>query len=397
MNITVFPKKLNGQIDAIPSKSMAHRYLICAAFSNMPTEIKCSVAGTDIDATVSCLQALGAQIVKTASGYQVVPIDNVAHHAVLPCAESGSTLRFLVPVVGALGVDAVFVMHGRLAQRPLEPLIAQMSRKGCRISWIDDHTLHCSGKLQSGSFCITGSISSQFITGLIFACMLLEGNNRITVEGQLTSKPYVQMTFDALSHFGVDVSLDNLDSSELRSPGVITVEGDWSCGACYVAANALGSNIQVRGLNTNSSQGDHIICMLLQQIESQVDIDVSNCPDLVPVLSVFAAAKQGARFLHTGRLRFKESDRIASIIDMLESLGCHADADEDSLTVYPGVFQGGSVNAYNDHRIVMAAAIAATCATGPVTIGNANCVDKSYPGFWDDYRKLGGIYEQHIR
>lgn len=397
MDITIYPQKLHGKVCAIPSKSQAHRYLICASFADKPTEIFCHASSRDIETTADCLRSLGAKIERTPSGYYVCPTLDVPPNATLNCRESGSTLRFLLPLVGALGIDVSFSLEGRLSQRPLAPLWEEMERKGCSLRWIDEHTLHCSGQLQGGEYRIVGNISSQFITGLLFACALIPCKNKVSVIGNLESRPYVDMTFRALADFGIHSQDGSIFGGYFKSPGKITVEGDWSNSAYFFAANALGSQIQITGLDINSAQGDKTILQLLAQTERHCVIDAANIPDLVPILAVVSAAKSGAVLENTRRLRMKESNRIESVIDMLKSIGGCAEATENTLTVYPCSFHSGAVNAYNDHRIAMAAAIAATAADGPVTITGAECIEKSYPEFWNDYRKLGGAYEQHIR
>lgn len=398
MDIIITPGKLRGKMQAIASKSHAHRLLICAAFADVQTNIICQQTNRDIDATVDCLQALGAQITRTESGFLVVPAVAIPSEAVLNCCESGSTLRFMLPIVGALGVNATFLMEGRLPQRPLSPLWEEMERMGCALTRPTENTLRCTGALRSGTFRISGSVSSQFITGLLFAGALIEQETTIEIIGKLESKPYVELTQQALAQFGIDSNGYHITkNTRLRSPGQVVVEGDWSNAAFFLAANALGSQIDIDNLDPASTQGDKAIMSSLQQMQSHVTIDATDIPDLVPILSVAAACAQGAVFTNIQRLRIKESDRVASVINMLKSLGCQAWADENTLTVLPCHFTGGTVDSCCDHRIAMAAAIAATAANGPVTIIGAQCVAKSYPTFWQEYEKLGGNYEQHIR
>ena len=382
MNITITPRRLQGEVTVIPSKSQAHRLLICAAFADEPTQLVCSETNRDIEATVDCLRALGAQILSTESGYTLFPIQRAPQSAVLPCCESGSTLRFMLPVVGALGVDTTFTMEGRLPQRPLSPLWEEMERMGCSLSRPTENTIRCQGKLRSGEYCMDGGVSSQFITGLLFAHSLMD-NCSLTVTGKLESKPYVDLTNAALSLF-----------ADRHSPGYVAVEGDWSNGAFWLAANALGCDLSIRGLSQNSLQGDRAVVDILQRLENNAPtVSVADIPDLVPVLSVVAAAKHGAVFTDIQRLRLKESDRVASVIALLENLGGQATSTEDTLTVSPATLTGGTVDSFNDHRIAMAAAIAATQCTAPVTILGAEAVKKSYPQFWAEYRRLGGKYE----
>ncbi len=397
MDITIFPRKLSGKINAIPSKSQAHRILICAAFSNEPTIVICPAVNQDIEATADCLNALGAEIIRTEKGYCVSPIKSIPRTAVLNCRESGSTLRFMLPVCAALGVDATFQMAGRLPSRPLSPLWEELEAKGCTLSWCESDVLRCSGKLKSGDYSIDGGVSSQFITGLMFALALLPGENQLNIIGKTESKPYIELTKEVFKFFGVNTDGTHFRNTSFSSPGEITVEGDWSNGAFFVAANALGNDISICGLNSNSSQGDRAVQNYASALSDNITVYGEDIPDLIPILAVVAGAKQGATFENIGRLRLKESDRIESVAAMLTSFGIGASAGSDRMEVSPGTYQGCTIDSGNDHRIAMAAAIASTVATGPVTILGAECVSKSYPDFWSDFEKLGGYYEQHIR
>ncbi|MBR4109953.1 MAG: 3-phosphoshikimate 1-carboxyvinyltransferase [Oscillospiraceae bacterium] len=398
MDITITPQKLSGTACAIPSKSQAHRLLICSAFADKPTDLICPHTNQDIEATAQCLRALGAEIHRTANGYHITPVSSIPVSAHLDCRESGSTLRFMLPIAGALGVNATFQMAGRLAARPLSPLWEEMERMGCTLSRPTSDTISCVGKLKAGNYSIDGGISSQFITGLLFAMALIPGDSTLTVTGKMESAPYIQMTRQALSVFGVSAA-DNRISGSLpfRSPGKISVEGDWSNAAFFLAASAMGSNLTVNGLCSDSEQGDRAVAEILKSMSEHITVSAADIPDLVPILSVVAASKHGAVFTNIQRLRLKESDRVASVIAMLKALDIRSEATEDTLTVYPGQIQGGVVNSVNDHRIAMSAAIAATVANGPVTILGAQCVAKSYPSFWEEYGKLGGKYEQYLR
>lgn len=393
MDITIYPKKLSGVITAPPSKSYAHRLLICAAFADSPTTLICPQINADMEATVKCLQVLGADIKRTDIGYRVSPVTDPAKQAVFNCRESGSTLRFMLPVVGALGIDATFVLAGSLADRPLSPLWEELERNGCALEWVSAGQLHCSGKLRSGSYRMAGNISSQFISGLMMAFPLMEGPCTLEITGPVQSKPYIALTKDVLSLFGISADF----SGFYRSPGTISVEGDWSSAAFFLGANALGSSVRVDGLDTNSAQGDKAIASLFAALKDHITIDVSDIPDLFPILAVVAAGNRGAVFTNVQRLRFKESDRIAAMGDALKNLGIASEAKCDTFTVFPGSFTGGTVDSYGDHRIAMAAAIAATVADGPVTIQSAQSVHKSYPRFWEDYHALGGQYAFDLR
>ena len=388
MDITIYPQKLSGIINAIPSKSQAHRLLICAAFADGPTTLICPETNDDIQATAICLNALGANIRRSDSGYDIIPIKSIPNEALLDCGESGSTLRFLLTIVGALGVDATFRMGGRLPRRPLSPLWEEMERMGCRLSRPSENTIRCQGKLIAGDYFIDGGISSQFISGLLFAAALIDGKSQITVTGNLESKPYVDLTKQALQIF---------QAPNFHTPGCVIVEGDWSNSAFFLAAQQLGSAVTVTNLQTDSRQGDRMVATLLPQLNKHSEIDVRDIPDLVPILSVVAAAQNGAVFTGIHRLRLKESDRVESVIQMIKNLGGKAEVDENTLSVYGTGLKGGTVDSMNDHRIAMSAAIASTVCTEPVTILGAQCVSKSYPHFWEEFNRLGGKYEQYLR
>lgn len=398
MDIIIKPSNLKGTISAIPSKSQAHRVLICSAFSDQATEIICPATSRDIEATVGCLIQLGANIQRTKDGYHVIPIAELPSSVHLDCQESGSTFRFLLPIIAAKGLNTVFHLRGRLAERPISPLWEVLHENGCRLSRPTSDSIRCEGKLQPSDYMLSGDISSQFISGFLFACSLMEGTSRIYLTGTIQSKPYIRMTQNVLERYGVDcMDMIITGRKKLSSPGHWVVEGDWSNAAFFLAANALGSEINIENLPYESSQGDRQIINLLHTLKNQCTISAADIPDLIPILSLVASCHNGTTFINTARLRFKESDRVEAIVSMLNSLGCRAEGKDNQIIVYPAIINGGTVNSFNDHRIAMTAAIAATVATKPVTILNAQCVEKSYPGFWDDYRALGGNYEQYIR
>ncbi len=380
MDITVQPRQLQGKIHVIPSKSQAHRVLICAAFSNGPTAISCPQTSRDMDATAQCLRALGARIERTAQGYCVEPVKAIPAKADLYPEDSGSTLRFLLPIVGALGVDATFHMTGRLPQRPLSPLWEELERMGCTLSRPTASNLRCTGKLRPGTYTMDGSVSSQFITGLLLALPLIDGKTDLEITGNVQSKPYIDMTRQVLELF------------RSGTPGTVCIEGDWSNGAFFLAMNALGCDLEIFGLDDCSYQGDKACVQWIPALKNGFcTLSAAHIPDLIPVLAVVAGAYHGAEFTDIARLRLKESDRVSSVISMLEALGGQAYADENTLTVLGTGFAGGTVDAVGDHRIAMSAAVAATACKAPVTVLGAEAVNKSYPQFWEEYRRLGGI------
>jgi len=406
------PAPLSGTIAAIASKSHAHRLLICAALAHQPTEISCPTLSQDISATAACLQALGADI-SYENGIFTVRPGMQAGSGILPCGESGSTLRFLLPVAAALGKSITFRMEGRLPIRPLAPLDQQLMCHGVSLSRPQPDLLICEGQLQPGSYSLPGNVSSQFISGLLFALPLLDGPSTLTVTGTLESAPYVHMTLSALRQFGVDIQAEHqtytIRPVPFRSPHTAAVESDWSNAAFWLAAGALGKPVTVTGLDCNSLQGDRAMVELLRRMgaacsaEGQsvtvspgalhaVDIDAAAIPDLVPILSVVASAAPGTtRIYNAARLRLKESDRLETVCRMLHALGGRAEETADGLLIHGGTpLSGGTADSCGDHRIAMAAAIASLLSTGPVTVTGAEAVEKSYPRFWDDFIRLQG-------
>ena len=385
MNITLQPTKLLGSVAVPSSKSMAHRLLICASFANACTELVLTGINEDIVATAEGLHLISRAVRRTDYGFLICPkahnVDDKPDAVYINCHESGSTLRFLLPIVGALGIDATFEMEGRLPQRPLSPLWEEMVRMGCRLTRYGENLIRCTGQLRPGKYYMDGSISSQFISGLLMAFPLINGETSLEITGKIESKPYIHMTQYVLDLF------------REGCPARIEVEGDWSSAAFWLAANALGSRVTVANLNDCSPQGDKEVVALLQKLESHCTISAADFPDLIPILSVVAAAKNGAVFTDVQRLRLKESDRVASIVAMIESLGGKAEATEHTLTVYSTGLKGGVVDSFGDHRIAMAAAIAATVCREPVTVLGAECVKKSYPDFWENFQMLRNTWE----
>ncbi len=401
MKRTVYPGALRGRVNAIPSKSDAHRQLILAALSDGPTTLEMGPGSEDIEATARCLRALDARVENVAEGLRVEPIRRLPEGTVeLDCGESGSTLRFLLPLAAALGADARFLARGRLGERPNEALIEALRERGARIDG-DKPPMWVRGgdRLSPGPFPIPGNISSQYATGLLMALPLLDGPSEIVLTSPVESRAYINMTVEAMAKYGVAASrTDNgyriPAPQTYRSPARSPVEGDWSNAAFFLAANALGGEVAVVGLLGNSTQADRAIAGLLEQFKENASraIDASGCPDLVPILAVIAAYAPGVtRITHAARLRIKESDRLSAISECLHALGARCEELPDGLVI-PGGQQltGGQVCSHNDHRIAMAMAIAATCAAGPVQIDCAEAVNKSYPGFFADFRRLGG-------
>lgn len=396
MNAIIYPHKLKGTVEIPSSKSFAHRLLIAAALSDAPTDVHMNALNDDIAATADCLRTLGADIIRTDTGYTVHPIARIPEgNITLFCAESGSTLRFLIPVIAALGADCTFTGAGRLPERPNAILTEALSVHGVRTD-SDRLPMRVCGKLTGGTYAIAGNVSSQYITGLLMALPLCSEDSEILLTTRLESAAYIDITLEVLSYFGIHIQRKENGwhipgSQKYCSPGSVNAEGDWSSAAFWLAANALGSEISCIGLNETSVQGDRSIVGMLDRLGSE--IDVSGTPDLVPALAVSASVREKATsFTGAGRLRIKESDRLRTVADMLKNLGISAIELEDTLVVHGGAsLNGGKINGCNDHRIVMAAAIAATIADAPVTITDAQAVSKSYPQFFEHFNRLGGL------
>ena len=385
MNVTITPGLLRGAITPPPSKSQAHRLLIAAALADGESRIEHLADSQDIQATRRCMAALKA------------PGEDLP---VLDCGESGSTLRFLIPVALALRGGGRFTGRGRLMERPQKPYFDLFDEKGIAYRQ-EDGVLTVQGRLTPGTFALPGDVSSQFVTGLLYALPLLEGDSRITLTTPLESRGYVDMTLEALERFGIRAECP--DGRTLRVPGGQTyrpcraaVESDYSQAAFYYAANGLGGQVEILGLNPRSAQGDRCIVPYHMQLcgPGEAELDVSQCPDLVPPLAAHAALRQGiTRIVNAARLRIKESDRLTAVTQVLTARGADVVEGADRLTITgqpEGLAGGVTVDSHNDHRIAMMAAIAATRCAAPVTIIGAECVAKSYPDFWEDYERLGG-------
>lgn len=420
MEVKITPRALRGSVESIASKSQAHRLLICAALSGRPVRLLCNASSEDIDATARCLSALGAEIKRTAEGFAVSPSGKKEDVAELDCGESGSTLRFLLPVVGALGKNARLVLAGRLPQRPLSPLWETLEEHGMTLSWESETVIAVGGQLRGGSFSLPADISSQFISGLLFALPLLPEDSTLRLTGKIESARYIAMTEAALRRCGIQFTYEK---NTYTIPGgqtpafpeaeALRVEGDWSNAAFWLVAGALGDGIACRGLDPASLQGDRAIVDLLEAFGADVrrdgdvfsaayapmhgiEIDAAQIPDLVPILAVAAAAAEGTtRIYGAGRLRIKESDRLATVSAMLSALGADITETEDGLTIQGGKpLSGGTVDSAGDHRIAMSAAVASMLCKETVTVRTAQAVNKSYPGFWDHFAALGGQIER---
>ncbi len=420
--VSITPTVLNGKVDIPPSKSFAHRAIIAGFLSGKSCCISNLCLSQDIKATLGCVKMLGAKFNFDKKSALVTFKDSFKSIKKIPkldCGESGSTLRFFIPIVLALHPKAKFTGHGRLMERPLTPYFDIFEEKGISYS-LKNNVLSVEGRLKPGTFKIDGSISSQFITGLLFALPLLDGDSRIEIQGNLSSRSYVDITISVLKSFGIEIENENYSAFNIKGnqkykPQDYTVEGDFSQGAFFLTAGALGCNVTCHGLDENSLQGDKKIIEIIEGTGSKVEkcgntslraihtgimrgitVDADEIPDLVPILAVLMCFCKGtSRIENAGRLRLKESDRLAAICSELKKMGADITEGEDFLEIQgKQVLYGGKLSSWNDHRIAMALAIATCRAEGEVVIDGAkHAVKKSYPNFFDDYKALGGNVE----
>lgn len=423
MDVRIFPTAaFGGSVPAVASKSAAHRVLVCAAFADGETYVRCPEKSKDIKATAACLTALGASLTETADGYAVTPIRTLRTGATLDCSESGTTYRFLLAILSCVGVSAALVGHGRLPARPLSPLYETLTENGVLLSEKGSNPLTVSGALTGAPLSFAGNVSSQYASGLLLGFPMLASRIgspvSLTLTGKLESLPYIDMTLRTMECFGVSALRETLADGSLRftvspsrytTPTELSVEGDYSGAAFCLAAGAIGpAPVTVTGLDPRSTQGDRAILALLSAFGASVEetdcgvrvspapltaitVDAAQIPDLVPILAVVAAAATGdTRIENAGRLRLKESDRLETVHRMLATLGGSVEEGDDYLVIHGnGRLGGGTVYAENDHRIAMSAAVASLIADAPVTVLSAECTDKSYARFWEDALTLG--------
>ena len=383
---------LCGSLIAPLSKSDVHRAAICSFLAG--SELSSAASSNDINATKNALKALSK------------------NEQVINCGESGSTLRFLIPIAAALGKAVTFTGEGRLPERPVGEYLRLLGQHGVKCEYSKTLPFAISGKLTPGLFELQGNVSSQYVTGLLFALPLLDGNSEIRLLTPLQSKPYVNMTLKTLARFGIVFNetengyyiKGNQSYKECNYP----LEGDWSQAAFFLAGGALTGDVTLRGLDINSPQGDREIVNILRRFGAEVTLsengvrvkkshlraiklDVSDIPDLVPVIAVLAAFAEGETEITGGeRLRLKESDRITSVVCNLKKMGVDVTETTDGMVINGGSVKGASLDGYNDHRIVMAFSIAAAAAEGETVISDALSINKSYPEFFSDYLSLGG-------
>ena len=418
--LTIMPGRPGGTIAAIPAKAEAHRALIASALADRPTLVQGldGEMSADISATLQVLSALGATLEHASDGLCVQPLTSIPDLACADCGESGSTLRFILPVIAArAGREQKITVcgRGRLPERPLQELLTALRQHEVEVT-PERLPLCISGGLTAGDYAMPGNVSSQYISGLLFALPLLEHESQIRLTAPLESAGYVEMTLQTLEKFAVQVEKVSdgwriPGRQQYRSPGALLVGGDWSNAALWLATGALALPVAVTGLDLCSSQGDRAVIDILRRFGARIEcrgdavcvspaeltgitIDVRDTPDLLPVLAVVAAGASGVtRFTNAARLRLKESDRLATVAALLRALGGEVQEFPDALEVTGhGTLAGGCCDAANDHRLVMAATLASVLAKGEVVLSGAQAAQKSYPGLLDDFRRLGGKF-----
>jgi len=401
MIVTAKKSTLNGKIDAIPSKSFAHRSMICSFLSGNTEYLGVENFSADIVATKNCLIALDSAIKNNTS-------------AILDAGESGSTLRFMLPISCLVENEITFVGHGKLMDRPIGELFSVLSSHGVLVKK-ENGVITKSGKLTAGEFYIKGDISSQYLTGLLLTLPKLDGDSVIIPTTPLVSRPYIDITLSVLSSFGVLVTEKDgkfFIKGNQAFNGNLTVEGDWSNSAFYLVAGVIGGDITVKNLNFNSVQGDKKIVEIIKSAGGNITnkegeytakksdltaftFSAKDCPDLVPICAVLGAFSKGKTVIKDiERLKIKESDRVLSTIALLTNIGIKAKEENNSLIIEGGPILGGTVSSFNDHRIAMSAIIAGVNSENGVVLTDALAVNKSYPNFYKDTRFLGGIIDE---
>lgn len=398
MIVSVGNSFLSGRVNSITSKSYAHRVMICDFICGISTDISTFNISNDILATKSCLDALRCG------------------QNLLDAGESGSTLRFIIPLVSALGGDFVIKTHGKLAKRPNDDLFSTLSEGGVT-AYVKDDCIFVSGKLKPGTYSIKADVSSQFVSGLLMALSALKEKSTLILSGKVTSRPYIDITIEILRKYGVSITeLDGvftIDGTNIK-PVLNAVEGDWSNSAFFLVAGAINGDVTVNNLNLNSIQGDRKILEVIKLAggtivfgENSVSVkksklnsfsfDAENVPDLVPICAVLASYCDGvSEIKNVSRLKFKESDRIISTSLMLSNCGIKCEYVDGMLRVFGGTVVGGKVDSFNDHRIVMSASILALGAKEKIIIDTAQAVEKSYPLFFNDFKSIGGVANEIV-
>ena len=401
MKVKILPSKTSGEVSAPPSKSFAHRYLIGSVLSRGKCVIKNIADSDDISATLSCIEQLGGSVTKDGNTVTVIPTnEKQIENAVFDCKESGSTLRFFIPVVLATGAkNCTFSGSERLLARGIKEYERLFENSDVKIK-SDEKSIEVNGTLSAGNYEISGEVSSQYTTGMLFALSVLDGKSTLKITGNAESRAYVDMTIKVLKDFGADIAEPEKNFFEINgkgrlSPGEFTVEGDWSNAAFLIALSRLVGTISVSGLNENSVQGDRFSSVAFDALDGEnAEIDLKDCPDLAPILFAYAAYKNGGKFINTRRLRVKESDRANVMAEELKKFGANIKVYENSVEIEKTQLKPPIVPLFghNDHRIVMALSVLA--AVFGAEIDGAEAVNKSYPDFFRDIKKAGvNVYE----
>ena len=427
-DLKIYPSKLKGEVKIPPSKSMAHRAIICAALSDGLCIIENIDYSDDIIATIDAMNSLGAKIVKHKDYIEVIGAygsdEKPQETRIIDCNESGSTLRFLVPISLLFKGSSKFIGRGNLGKRPLTTYYNIFERQGIEYSYEEGNlNLVINGELNPGTFEVEGNVSSQFITGLLFTLPLLKEDSKIIITTEMESKGYIDLTLRAMSDFGVEIINNNyrefiIKGNQKYNARNYRVEGDYSQAAFFLCADSLGNDVLCTDLDLNSLQGDKEVIDILERMNvvfnandigvkgttngelASTVIDGSQCPDIIPVLTSVAALTKGTtEIINAGRLRIKECDRLAAVTSELNKLGAKIIEKEDGLVV-TGVekLQGGvEVWSHKDHRIAMTLAIASTRCEEPIVIKDYECIAKSYPKFFEDFKALGGnVHEWNV-
>lgn len=401
MKVKILPSKTSGEVSAPPSKSFAHRYLIGSVLSRGKCVIKNIADSDDISATLSCIEQLGGSVTKDGNIVTVIPTaKSQIENAVFDCKESGSTLRFFIPVVLATGAkNCTFLGSERLLARGIKEYEKLFENSDVTIK-SDKKSIEVNGTLSAGNYEISGEVSSQYTTGMLFALSRLSDKSTLKITGNAESRAYVDMTIKVLKDFGADIAEPEKNFFEINgkgrlSPGEFTVEGDWSNAAFLIALSRLVGTISVSGLNENSVQGDKICIEAFETLDGEnAEIDLKDCPDLAPILFTYAAYKNGGKFINTRRLMVKESDRANVMAEELKKFGANVKVYENSVEIEKTQLKPPIVPlcGHNDHRIVMALSVLA--AVFGAEIDGAEAVNKSYPDFFRDIKKAGvNVYE----
>lgn len=418
--IAITPKKIKGSVQVPPSKSLAHRAIICASLARGKSIIRNIEYSKDIEATISAMKELGTMIFQYDD---YLEIDGTTtffrNNCEIDCCESGSTLRFIVPISIVCEANVHFKGEGRLGKRPLDVYYHIFDQQNISYLYRENVLdLYIRGQLQGGEFEIPGDVSSQFISGLLFALPLMDQDSKIIITSPLQSKGYIDLTIQMLNQYGIEIIHHDYQEFIIRGrqqyqPCDYSVEADFSQAAFYLVAGALGNDVTMKGLNLETKQGDKEAVQILEKmgccltpvddghqmypgILTATTIDGSQCPDIIPVIALACAMSRGvSHIVNIERLRIKECDRLKATVEVINQLGGIAKEEKDSMII-EGVssLHGGMVSSYNDHRMAMMEAIASTVCEDVVVIDQKECVQKSYPSFWEHFESLGGVYDE---